>query len=49
MVGNVVGELPVVEFIEFLPMVRDAKTPTVDFSKVPQRRKEKMYGPFVRR
>ena len=51
MSGLFVGELALPKFFSFLRKNSDAKTPTIDFSKVPQGRgkEEEMYGPFVRR
>lgn len=50
MVGPLVGEMSVMNFVEFLPEVINAETPIVDFRRVSKGggKGEKLSGPFVR-
>ena len=49
MVGPFVGEIAVVDFVEFLPKVSNSETPIIDFSRVSKSGgKEEISGPFVR-
>lgn len=50
MTGLIVGEVPPMEIIKFLPEVKDAATPYVDFKAVTEGKGKEndMYKPFVR-